>query len=60
MTMPSDLTNLQRQIAHTTARVGQPKVASLAQAVTISTPRCSCSPSPNAPMPPCSMPCCPA
>ena len=29
-----DLTNLQRQIAHTTARVGQPKVASLAQAVT--------------------------
>lgn len=28
-----DLTNLQRQIAHTTARVGQPKVASLAQAV---------------------------
>ena len=29
-----DLTNLQRQIAHTTARVGPPKVASLAQAVT--------------------------
>ncbi|MGL4807844.1 MAG: HesA/MoeB/ThiF family protein, partial [Giesbergeria sp.] len=28
-----DLTNLQRQIAHTTARVGQPKVASAAQAV---------------------------
>ena len=28
-----DLTNLQRQIAHTTARVGQPKVASLAQAL---------------------------
>ena len=28
-----DLTNLQRQIAHTTARVGQPKVASLARAV---------------------------
>lgn len=27
-----DLTNLQRQIAHTTARVGQPKVASAAQA----------------------------
>ena len=26
-----DLTNLQRQIAHTTARVGQPKVASAAQ-----------------------------
>ncbi len=28
-----DLTNLQRQIAHTTARVGQPKVDSIAQAV---------------------------
>ena len=28
-----DLTNLQRQIAHTTARVGQAKVASIAQAV---------------------------
>ena len=28
-----DLTNLQRQIAHTTARVGEPKVASAAQAV---------------------------
>jgi len=28
-----DLTNLQRQIAHTTARVGQPKVASAAEAV---------------------------
>lgn len=28
-----DLTNLQRQIAHTTARVGQPKVESAAQAV---------------------------
>ena len=28
-----DLTNLQRQIAHTTARVGQPKVHSAAQAV---------------------------
>lgn len=28
-----DLTNLQRQIAHTTDRVGQPKVASAAQAV---------------------------
>ena len=28
-----DLTNLQRQIAHTTARVGQPKVASAADAV---------------------------
>jgi molybdopterin/thiamine biosynthesis adenylyltransferase len=28
-----DLTNLQRQIAHTTQRVGQPKVASAAQAV---------------------------
>lgn len=28
-----DLTNLQRQIAHTTARVGMPKVQSLAQAV---------------------------
>ncbi|MGE4338494.1 MAG: ThiF family adenylyltransferase [Pigmentiphaga sp.] len=28
-----DLTNLQRQIAHTTARVGQPKVDSLGQAV---------------------------
>ena len=28
-----DLTNLQRQIAHTTKRVGQPKVASAAQAV---------------------------
>ena len=28
-----DLTNLQRQIAHTTARVGQPKVTSAAQAV---------------------------
>lgn len=28
-----DLTNLQRQIAHTTARVGQPKVASLARAL---------------------------
>ena len=28
-----DLTNLQRQIAHTTARVGQPKVQSAAQAV---------------------------
>lgn len=28
-----DLTNLQRQIAHTTARVGQPKVDSLAQAL---------------------------
>ena len=26
-----DLTNLQRQIAHTTARVGQPKVASAAK-----------------------------
>ena len=28
-----DLTNLQRQIAHTTARVGQPKVDSAAQAI---------------------------
>lgn len=28
-----DLTNLQRQIAHTLARVGQPKVASAAQAI---------------------------
>jgi molybdopterin/thiamine biosynthesis adenylyltransferase len=28
-----DLTNLQRQIAHTEARIGQPKVASAAQAV---------------------------
>lgn len=28
-----DLTNLQRQIAHTTARVGQPKVHSAAQAI---------------------------
>ena len=28
-----DLTNLQRQIAHTTARVGQPKVQSAAQAI---------------------------
>ena len=28
-----DLTNLQRQIAHTTARVGQPKVSSAAQAI---------------------------
>ncbi len=28
-----DLTNLQRQIAHTTARIGQPKVASMAQAL---------------------------
>jgi molybdopterin/thiamine biosynthesis adenylyltransferase len=28
-----DLTNLQRQIAHTTARVGQPKVTSAAEAV---------------------------
>ena len=28
-----DLTNLQRQVAHTTDRVGQPKVASAAQAV---------------------------
>ena len=28
-----DLTNLQRQIAHTTARVGQPKVDSLTQAL---------------------------
>lgn len=28
-----DLTNLQRQIAHTEARVGQPKVVSIAQAV---------------------------
>ena len=28
-----DLTNLQRQIAHTTARVGMPKVESIAQAV---------------------------
>jgi molybdopterin-synthase adenylyltransferase len=28
-----DLTNLQRQIAHTTARIGQPKVDSLAQAL---------------------------
>ena len=28
-----DLTNLQRQIAHTTARVGQPKVASAAEAM---------------------------
>lgn len=28
-----DLTNLQRQIAHTTARIGQPKVESLAQAL---------------------------
>lgn len=28
-----DLTNLQRQIAHTTARVGQPKAASAAEAV---------------------------
>ncbi|WP_026434718.1 HesA/MoeB/ThiF family protein [Acidovorax sp. JHL-9] len=33
-----DLTNLQRQIAHTTARVGQPKVASAAQAVTAINP----------------------
>src|SRR5574344_1717681 len=30
-----DLTNLQRQIAHTTARIGQPKVDSLVQARTI-------------------------
>lgn len=28
-----DLTNLQRQIAHTTARIGQPKVASAAEAL---------------------------
>ncbi len=28
-----DLTNLQRQIAHTTARIGQPKVASVQQAM---------------------------
>ncbi|GAB3363080.1 MULTISPECIES: HesA/MoeB/ThiF family protein [Giesbergeria] len=28
-----DLTNLQRQVAHTTARVGQPKVLSMAQAL---------------------------
>lgn len=28
-----DLTNLQRQVAHTTARVGQPKVLSAAQAI---------------------------
>lgn len=28
-----DLTNLQRQIAHTTARVGQPKVSSAAEAI---------------------------
>ena len=33
-----DLTNLQRQIAHTTARIGQPKVQSLAQAVTAINP----------------------
>ncbi|SDZ83609.1 HesA/MoeB/ThiF family protein [Acidovorax soli] len=33
-----DLTNLQRQIAHTTARVGQPKVASAAQAITAINP----------------------
>ncbi|WP_287876437.1 HesA/MoeB/ThiF family protein [Acidovorax sp.] len=33
-----DRTNLQRQIAHTTARVGQPKVASAAQAVTAINP----------------------
>ena len=39
-----DLTNLQRQIAHTTARVGQAKVTSIAQAVqainpTVASPR---------------------
>ena len=33
-----DLTNLQRQIAHTTARVGQPKVVSAAQAITAINP----------------------
>jgi molybdopterin/thiamine biosynthesis adenylyltransferase len=33
-----DLTNLQRQIAHTTARVGLPKVASAAQAITAINP----------------------
>jgi molybdopterin/thiamine biosynthesis adenylyltransferase len=33
-----DLTNLQRQIAHTEARIGQPKVASAAQAVTAINP----------------------
>ncbi|ART55881.1 molybdopterin biosynthesis protein MoeB [Acidovorax carolinensis] len=33
-----DLTNLQRQIAHTTARVGQPKVQSAAQAITAINP----------------------
>lgn len=33
-----DLTNLQRQIAHTTDRVGQPKVESAAQAITAINP----------------------
>ena len=33
-----DLTNLQRQIAHTLARVGQPKVASIAAAITAINP----------------------
>ena len=33
-----DLTNLQRQISHTTARVGQPKVVSAAQAITAINP----------------------
>lgn len=34
-----DLTNLQRQIAHTTSRIGQPKVQSLAQAITAINPQ---------------------
>ena len=33
-----DLTNLQRQISHTTARVGQPKVVSAAQPITAINP----------------------
>lgn len=35
-----DLTNLQRQIAHTQARIGQPKVDSLAQAIAAINPDC--------------------
>ena len=34
-----DLTNLQRQIAHNQARIGQPKVASAAQSIAAINPR---------------------
>ncbi len=37
-----DLTNLQRQVAHTTDRVGQPKVESAAQAVRAINPMSGC------------------